>query len=423
MSFAENSARNDARLRPGVARSAPHTVRKVHWSPALKRFQSKVKKDDRWISVAVPVEHGGDESHLESAQAWFNEHARQHYLNQDVAPVEVGVHTVRTLHQRWLDLKLKEGDAKAHGGLRSFVKHWIKPHRIYDIGLAEELSLADCVAWVKWVKSKGRAPYTNRNIVQTLRMLISDAEGEGWIAENPKKPLNHDYIKKVLGPMEPVAGHGTIIALTSKQVKQFVVAANLDPMRHVRYVLALATGMRLAELCALTFDDVDLDSKVPTVKVFRQLVLKKGGPGFKKPKRNSSRVVPLHPTALQALRWWKAKGWSLHVGKEPSGESPIFPEPGGNFAMLRVSHRTQLDLALAGLPIVFDGVHPITFQALRRTFMSMLNEAGVQFEHIRALAGHSSKGVTDKHYVQKNIKRFHTEIKKLPLPKVLPWAK
>lgn len=65
---------------------------------------------------------------------------------------------------------------------------------------------------------------------------------------------------------------------------------------------------------------------------------------------------------------------------------------------------------------VFDGKHPFTFHACRRTFMSLLEAEGVPRELIGALAGHAGKGVADRHYIAKNLKRFDQAVSTLPLP-------
>jgi hypothetical protein len=54
--------------------------------------------------------------------------------------------------------------------------------------------------------------------------------------------------------------------------------------------------------------------------------------------------------------------------------------------------------------------------------MSLLEGEGVSRDLISALAGHSGKTVTDRHYIAKNIDRFNEVVLKLPIPNVLPWV-
>jgi integrase len=62
-----------------------------------------------------------------------------------------------------------------------------------------------------------------------------------------------------------------------------------------------------------------------------------------------------------------------------------------------------------------------TFHALRRTFASLLEENGVPREQIGGLLGHGGKGVTDRAYVRKSLKRYREAIEALPLPQGVAW--
>lgn len=388
----------------------------------MQRFQGKFKDAGKWRNKNVPVEIAGDVSHHELAQQWFDGFIQQREAGI-VAPEIVVVHTIRSLAQRWLMWKRAHVDDSAYNGCANMIESWVKPHRIYDVKL-HELSIGDCTDWIEWVKAQGRAPLTNRNIVQSLRSFIDDAEGKGWVDFPKGNVLRHAYIKKALGKVQRLSGDVTI-ALKTEHAQRLIADADgvVQPMRRVRYVVAILSGLRASELSALTFDDIDLDSKVPVVRVFRQWKGNKQGVAvFGKPKWGSARVVPLHPTALQALRWWKAKGWSLHVGQAPSGQSPVFPNMKGEHSEFSLSTFTREDMGACGLPTRVEGF-PIEFHSLRATFMSLLEEGGVSRPHIGNLAGHKSGSVADRFYIAKNINVFYDAIKKIPISEELPWAK
>jgi integrase len=271
-------------------------------------------------------------------------------------------------------------------------------------------------------RAEGKAAYTTRNIVQGLRGFVVDARGKGWIRIK-ENPLLDPYIKKVLGGADTVAGKNTIIHLKKEEVAALITCTSpkIAAVRKVRNVVAIATGCRFGELQALTWRDLDLKARVPTARVFRQLSV----PGtnatacFKDPKRKSHRILPVHPLAVRALRWWRDAGWKQHVGGDPKADDPVFPNTDGEFTFGHGARSFREDLVAAGLPDVFDGQHRFTFHACRRTFMSLLEAEGVPRETIGALAGHSSKSVTDRHYIAKNIDRFADAVDKLPLGDVL----
>lgn len=86
---------------------------------------------------------------------------------------------------------------------------------------------------------------------------------------------------------------------------------HVPSIRQVRNLFAIVTGARAGKIGALRWEDVDLEVRVPTATIFRQVQFTglKGSPIFKDPKRRSHRILSLHPSAASALRWWKEKGW------------------------------------------------------------------------------------------------------------------
>jgi hypothetical protein len=112
----------------------------------------------------------------------------------------------------------------------------------------------------------------------------------------------------------------------------------------------------------------------------------------------------------------------FHPAPPPdSTDLQAIPNIQGEYSLSKWADLLRTDLAVAKLPTLFDGKHPITFHALRRTFMSLLEGEGVSRDLISALAGHSGKTVADRHYIAKNIERFYEVVKKLPVPERLPW--
>jgi integrase len=117
------------------------------------------------------------------------------------------------------------------------------------------------------------------------------------------------------------------------------------------------TGLRLSELLALTWRDVDLGRGVLTVR---------------RSKSGRSRDVPLSMHAREVLE---------HL---PRGGNTVF---GGNFSSSWISHAFP-DWATAA------GQEGATFHDLRHAFCSGLARAGVPIPAIQALAGHATITVT-----------------------------
>ena len=125
-------------------------------------------------------------------------------------------------------------------------------------------------------------------------------------------------------------------------------------------VLLLHTGLRIAEVCALMLEDVQIGERLGWV------VVRRG-------KGNKSRKVPLNAEARQALNAW------LEVRGEGSGSMFDLTPPGLYRRLLELGRR-------AGV-----AVHPHT---LRHTLAKNLVDAGVGLHEVAALLGHRSLNTT-----------------------------
>jgi integrase/recombinase XerC len=124
-------------------------------------------------------------------------------------------------------------------------------------------------------------------------------------------------------------------------------------------VFLLNTGLRIAEVCALMVDDVQMGERSGWVTV-------RGGKGSK------SRKVPLNAEARKALRMWL----------DERGDTDSFFDltPSGAYRRLAELGRR------AGVE-----VHP---HALRHTLAKNLVEAGVGLHEVATILGHSSLNTT-----------------------------
>jgi hypothetical protein len=127
------------------------------------------------------------------------------------------------------------------------------------------------------------------------------------------------------------------------------------------------------------------------------------------------RRVPLHREAARALRWWWEDGWGCYVGRHPTLADPIFPGPSGGWSRPASAAQLRRDLKTAG-----QSGEGITAQALRRSFSSLLDAAGVSEEVRGRLMGHAPKTVTAKHYTAAALERDRAEVEKIPLRWLVP---
>jgi integrase len=156
-------------------------------------------------------------------------------------------------------------------------------------------------------------------------------------------------------------------------------------------VVALGTGMRRGELCALLWQDVNLDAA--TLRVERSLEqTRKSGLRVKEPKsKRGRRNISLSATVVAELR----KHWatqqeqrlSLGLGGSPPDGLVFADWDGSPWAPDRLSDNFSNAMAASGLPHV-------TLHTLRHTHASQLIRAGVDILTVSRRLGHATATVT-----------------------------
>jgi integrase len=156
-------------------------------------------------------------------------------------------------------------------------------------------------------------------------------------------------------------------------------------------VVALGTGMRRGELCALRWQDVDLDGA--KLKVEQSLEeTRKSGLRFKSPKSaRGRRSISLSPAVVAELRaHWKAQQeqrLSLGLG----GSTPdglVFANWDGS---TRLPNGLTKEFAEA---MESGGLPHVTLHTLRHTHASHLITSGIDILTISRRLGHSSPAIT-----------------------------
>lgn len=181
----------------------------------------------------------------------------------------------------------------------------------------------------------------------------------------------HSVRRGVIGvtPMEMVAPQKSERKLPKvlavELVRQLLGLPEDSPQgRRDRAVLELlyAAGLRVGELCSLTWDRIDLGRGVVRVM----------GKGSKE------RVVPLHQTAVQALARYREDRVDVRA------EQPVFRQPGGRSlsedGVRRLVARYVRKLG-AG-----KGISPHT---IRHCFATHLLEGGADLRSVQELLGHA----------------------------------
>jgi integrase len=170
-------------------------------------------------------------------------------------------------------------------------------------------------------------------------------------------------------------------SLTQEQVKAIFALACTH--RFAPYViLGITSGLRVDELNALTWSDLELDGAIGTVSVVRAT----RHSGDTKTKQ-SKRALQLAGIALSALRWQRRQQSAefAALGRLVSGQTHVFTKPDGTPYQAPSARREfRSVLRAAKVPNPSDW----TTRETRTTFVSIMSDAGVQAEEIADMCGH-----------------------------------
>ena len=178
---------------------------------------------------------------------------------------------------------------------------------------------------------------------------------------------------------------------------------NESPNRkHLGILLCLSTGLRLGELCALTWDDISLDEQKLYVRRTLQRIRDYEGSGTKTkivvtpPKSDCSiRTIPLPDKLCSALApTWQPGAFFL------TGDTEKFVEP----RTMQNYFKAVLDTA---------GIADANFHALRHTFATQCVEAGFDVKCLSELLGHSDVSITMNRYVHPTMELKRQNMEKL----------
>ena len=167
-----------------------------------------------------------------------------------------------------------------------------------------------------------------------------------------------------------------------KKIEQYILHSPKDKLFGV--VLCLYTGLRIGELLALTWKDIDFGKGL----LFVSKTCHDGNDGqnhiriIDSPKTvNSRRVIPLPKQILPLLKNLKKRSNCEYVIAD--GDKPVFVR----------SYQRTFELLLKKLGIAHKGFH-----SLRHTFATRALECGMDVKTLSELLGHKNATVTLNRY-------------------------
>lgn len=279
--------------------------------------------------------------------------------------------------QRWLHgevrSRVKETSYAAYCNLWS--RH-IAPQMSHL--LLDRITADDVRELMAALHEKKLASSTQNAVLRLLKSAMNAAWEEGHVRRNPclhVRPKQNDHTEqRVLSTAEQnqLTQHGNLAAL-----------------------LGLYTGLRLGEVCALQWTDVDWEGRTIAVRRTVQRTVGQNGLRVGTPKTaQSRRVIPVPEFLLNMLAQMERQSqWIFGHGDLPAEPRTV---------QRRLAHTAQA--------LGMQGVH---FHTLRHTFATRLMELGVDVKTVSVLLGHSNTRTTLEFYAHSLPEQQRSAVNKL----------
>lgn len=212
-------------------------------------------------------------------------------------------------------------------------------------------------------------------ICAVLNLALRSAVETGIISDNS---MNKVKYRKEYG-----SGAQAFTAPEQRRIECYIAAHN--KIEYIGILLSLYTGLRLGELLALEFSDIDFKRGI--LNVTKTAHYRKTGGEYAfctdTPKsKTSMRVIPLPKEILETLKEHKRKSKSRYVISRFDGRR--IPTHSYQYAFQAVLRKC--------------GVRRLPFHALRHTFATRALECGIDVKTVSQILGHSNAAFTLKRY-------------------------
>ncbi|MBQ9763699.1 MAG: site-specific integrase [Phascolarctobacterium sp.] len=366
------------------------------------------EKNDRWV---YRITHNGKPYKLYGAKGASKKalQPRIQALQQNLVELDLPYLMKVTVGEwvaRWLPTVKPTVKIRTYDYYEKFCRNYITPKlgmmKVKELTVVQLQEFLNLLTVENGVKGKPLAASTVNGIRRTLVNMLTVAEDSKIITDNPAKKTK---------PLK--SEEKEIIALSSEQLRKLINIAGTkeyiytgckqlydedDGMKYLRWctyyllILAISTGMRQGEVFGLSWDNVDFENSILTVK--QNLQYSSEGLNLDSPKtKGSKRKIKVDDLTIAKLKEWEQyqKEYAESIGDLfPNAENLVFTNSFGkplSASNFRRGYWRKLSLA-AELP------EDCTFHCLRHSHATNLLRAGVDIRTVSHRLGHASLQTT-----------------------------
>ena len=201
------------------------------------------------------------------------------------------------------------------------------------------------------------------------------------------------------------SNHEEVSIITNFQLRKLIdfLTTHINHV-NVGILLSLYTGIRIGEVCALKYDDLNIENRILRIDKTMQRIQNFNGKSNKtdiiisSPKSSCSlREIPIPQSLVNIIIENELYSKSSYL---LTGEKDRYIEP-------RTLQNKFNKIASS------CGIDNVTFHMLRHTFASNCIEAGVDVKSLSEILGHSNVNITLNRYVHSSMKIKKMNIEKL----------
>ena len=294
-------------------------------------------------------------------------------INAETPRTQVEAISFSTLAQHYREKEMCEGVGKTFATNRTnegYLERWILPrwssYRLKDI---------KAVIVEDWLRSLPLANGSKAKIRNLMHAIFNHAVRWEWHDRNPITMVRQSAKRQKIP-----------VVLNIEQLKLLV--ENLKEPGKTAVLLDILTGLRVSELLALKWSDVDFENL--ELHVTRSIALQRVGPCKTEA---SQKPVPLDPELAEVLLMWRRQS------AYPMDDDWVFASPASkgklpywSFSIFRVYIRPALKAAkITG---------KVGWHTFRHSFATILKSHGEDVKTVQELLRHANSSITLNLYAQ-----------------------